>query len=89
MATLISLSIDVKKFSKDELNKGQYLNVMVALNDQTNEYGKNCSIWLEQSPDERKAKAPRKYVGVGRTTWTDGKTFVPEKETTERDDMPF
>lgn len=89
MASLISLSIDVKKFKKENLHKGQYLNVTVALNDQSNDYGKNCSVWLEQTPEEKKAKAKRQYLGVGKTFWSDGKTFVPEKEAGENDDLPF
>jgi len=90
MASLVQLSIDVKKFKKENLTKGQYLNVTVALNDAANEYGKNVSIWLEQTPEEKKAKVKRQYLGMGKTFWTDGKTFVPENETqTANDDLPF
>ena len=36
MSTLISLSIDVTKVTKENLGKGKYLNLTIAINDETN-----------------------------------------------------
>ncbi len=36
MASITSISIDVKKIDKSKLNKGQYLNVDITTRDETN-----------------------------------------------------
>lgn len=80
MATLISLSIDTKKISKKNLHKGQYLNLTIAINDQVNDYDQNVSAWISQTKEEREADNERQYMANGATIWTDGKTFMPEKQ---------
>jgi hypothetical protein len=80
MATILSLSIDSKRFSKNDLKNGQYLNVTIAINDETNQYGQNVSAWLTQSKEERDEEAERVYVGNGKTLWTDGKISVEGKD---------
>lgn len=80
MATILSLSIDSKRFSKNDLKNGQYLNVTIAINDETNQYGQNVSAWLTQSKEERDEDAERVYVGNGKTLWTDGKISVEGKD---------
>lgn len=80
MATILSLSIDSKRFSKNDLKNGQYLNVTIAINDETNQYGQNVSAWLTQSKEERDEEAQRVYVGNGKTLWTDGKISVEGKD---------
>jgi hypothetical protein len=80
MATILNLSIDSKRFSKNDLKNGQYLNVTIAINDETNQYGQNVSAWLAQSKEERDEEAERVYVGNGKTLWTDGKISVEGKD---------
>jgi hypothetical protein len=80
MATILNLSIDSKRFSKNDLKNGQYLNVTIAINDETNQYGQNVSAWLAQSKEERDEDAERVYVGNGKTLWTDGKISVEGKD---------
>jgi hypothetical protein len=80
MATILNLSIDSKRFSKNDLKNGQYLNVTIAINDETNQYGQNVSAWLAQSKEERDEDAERVYVGNGKTIWTDGKISVEGKD---------
>lgn len=78
MAHLVTLSIDVKKFKRTDLNKGQYLNITVAINDEENDYGQNVSAWLNQSKEEIEAQESRTYIGNGKAIWTDGsEVFVP------------
>jgi hypothetical protein len=62
------------------LKNGQYLNVTIAINDETNQYGQNVSAWLAQSKEERDEDAERVYVGNGKTLWTDGKISVEGKD---------
>ena len=80
MATILNLSIDSKRFIKNDLKNGQYLNVTIAINDETNQYGQNVSAWLAQSKEERDEDAERVYVGNGKTLWTDGKISVEGKD---------
>jgi len=72
MASIASISIDVKKIDKSKLNKGQYLNIDIATRDETNQYNQNVSVYYSQTPEERKAKEPKVYLGNGRVVWTDG-----------------
>jgi hypothetical protein len=80
MASLITISIDTKKFKRNDLKKGQYLNVTVALNDEVNDYGQNVAAWLSQDKEERENEEPRQYVGNGQVIWTDGNIFTAKDE---------
>ncbi len=80
MASLITISIDTKKFKRNDLKKGQYLNVTVALNDEVNDYGQNVAAWLSQDKEERENEEPRQYVGNGQVIWTDGNVFTAKEE---------
>ena len=72
MASITSISIDVKKIDKSKLNKGQYLNIDLATREETNQYGQNVSVYYSQSKEERLAKQPKSYLGKGKVVWTDG-----------------
>lgn len=94
MATLIGLSIDVTKIDKSKLGNGKYLNLTVSVEDETNQYGQNVSAYLQQTKEEREAKANRQYLGNGRVFWTDGnvtKAITPLSDNMkqEGDDLPF
>lgn len=75
MSSLVNASIDVTKIPKDKLyqgKKGNYLSVTVSVNDETDQYGNNASIYVAQSKEEREAKADRIYLGNGKVVWNDG-----------------
>ena len=59
MSTLISLSIDVTKITKSKIKDGKYLDVTISVDDQTNQWGKNASIYESQTKEERDSKAPK------------------------------
>lgn len=95
MAKLISLSIDVNKITKEKLYKGQkgtYLNLTIALNDEKDQYGNDVSCWEKCEKDEQK-----NFLGNGKVFW--GKESSVNKETTstqqkkdieeEDDTLPF
>lgn len=94
MSSLLSISIKGKD--------GTYKNYTISVQDETNEYGQNVAMWIEQSKEEREAKKPRTYIGNGRVLWTDGKIQVAEKKAPaepeqapapahneDEDDLPF
>ena len=91
MATLASLSIDLSKVDKNKLYKGQYLNLTVALNDETGQYGHNVSAYEEQTKEERESKSKKNYLGNGKVFWTDGKVTTASKEAEKKEEssLPF
>lgn len=73
MAQLISVRIDVSKIDKERLYKGEkgtYLDVTVSVNDEPDKYGKNVSVYQEQTKEERENKAPKNFLGSGKVIWT-------------------
>jgi hypothetical protein len=99
MSTLINLSIDVTKVTKEALSKGKYLNLTIAISDEVNQYGQNVAAWEAQSMEDRKEKVERNYVGNGKVVFTEGLvTAVPtetkkkpagKKKEQEDDGIPF
>lgn len=81
MAKLITASIDLNKIDKSKIvttdkngqpfaNGAKYLNIQISVNDTPDQYGNDCAISLNQSQEERQAKAPRTYLGNGKTVWS-------------------
>lgn len=73
MAQLLSASIDVTKISKDKLVKGEkgtYLNITIAINDEIDQYGNQAGIYESQSKEERESKAKKNYLGNGKIAWS-------------------
>lgn len=75
---------------------GTYDKYTMSINDKQDDWGNNTSVWIAQTKEERDSKAPKKYVGNGKVTWTDGNIvkaeFVekPEAKTTKvENDLPF
>jgi len=84
MASIINASIDVTKIDKTKLIKDKYLNVSITINDENDKFGNNVTVTLNQTPEERTAKAPKTYLGNGKVVWGQGKV-----ETKEDNGMPF
>ena len=51
---------------------GTYKNYTIAVNDKSDKYGRNVSMYEEQTKEQREAKEPKKYIGNGKVFWTDG-----------------
>ena len=62
MATIASISLDIKKIDKSKLKDGRYLN----------QYGQNVSVYYNRSKEEREKEVPKEYLGNGKIVWTDG-----------------
>jgi len=65
---VLEVMLDVLK-KRDE--KG--VELTVSINDESNQYGQNVSVYVSQSKEEREAKKQKFYVGNGRVFFTDGK----------------
>ena len=61
---------------------GSYKNYTLSLNDETNGYGQNVSVWESQTKEQQAAKEQRNFVGNGKVVWTDGNVKVADKVTT-------
>ena len=64
MSALISIGI--------KNSEGKWVNYTISINDETDQYGNNVSMYVEQSKEERDAKVKRNYIGNGKVFWTDG-----------------
>lgn len=75
---------------------GGYDKYTMSINDKQDDWGNNASVWIAQTKEERDSKTPKKYVGNGKVTWTDGNIVKAEfVEKTEakpekvENDLPF
>ena len=83
MASLISVSIDVSKLPKEKFvkrTKGVYYKFTIGVNDTTNKYGQNVSMWDEQTQEERDAGKKKNYLGNGKVFWTDNNIVKAEQQ---------
>ena len=103
MASIIKASIDVNKIPKDKIfvgKKGKYLPITITINDELDQFGNQGPVVVEQTKEERDAKAPKTYLGNVKVVWTNG-TFpdpipfgtngqaaAPTKPAVE-EDLPF
>ena len=88
MSSLINFSI--------KNAQGGYDKYTMSINDKQDDWGNNTSVWIAQTKEERDSKTPKKYVGNGKVTWTDGNIVKAEfVEKTEakpekvENDLPF
>lgn len=105
MGAIISLSLNLDAIDKSKIvegKKGKYYNVTLSVNDDTNDYGQNVSVFDSQSQEEREAKSARNYIGNGKVVWTSGSVSTATKpdeaqdytpnsksESPAEDDLPF
>ena len=59
-------SIDVTKIDKSKLHqgeKGKYLNIVIWVNDEPDQYGNKVSVQQGQTIDERQSGVPKVFLG--------------------------
>ena len=87
MASIIKASIDLNKIPKDKIfigKKGKYLPITITINDEADQFGNQGPVVVEQTKEERDAKAAKTYLGNVKVVWTNGKNV----ETAPRDGAP-
>ena len=83
MSKLLSISIDTAKIDESRLAKGKYLNISVVERREPDQYGNTHTVYMQQSKEERQARADKIYIGSG-------KAFVFNSSQAEQeDDLPF
>ena len=83
MSAIVSASIDLTKIEESkviEKNGKRWLNLTISINDTTDTYGNNASVSINQSQEERTAKAPKVYLGNAKVIWCDSKIVIAEKK---------
>ena len=85
MASIIKTSINLNTIPKDKIfvgKKVKYLPITITLNDEPDQFGNQGPVVVEQTKDERDAKAPKTYLGNVKVVWTNGQNV----DTAPRDD---
>ena len=75
MASIIKTSINLNNIPKDKIyagKKGKYLPITITLNDELDQFGNQGPVVVEQTKEERDAKAAKTYLGNVKVVWTDG-----------------
>ena len=75
MASIIKTSINLNAIPKDRIfvgKKGKYLPITITLNDEPDQFGNQGPVVVEQTKEERDAKAAKTYLGNVKVVWTNG-----------------
>lgn len=102
MASIVKFSINLDKIDKTKIingKKGKYLPLTLTLNNDVDQYGNQGPVIMEQSKEEREAKADKIYLGNAAVVWTDGNNVdrapyndqnaAPAAPVDAGDDLPF
>ena len=99
MASIIKTSINLNNIPKDRIfegKKGKYLPITITLNNEPDQFGNQGPVVVEQTKEERDAKAAKTYLGNVKVVWTDGNNVnaaqrneAPAAQTSAQDDLPF
>ncbi len=77
MASIIKASINLTNVPKDKIiqgKKGKYLPITITLNDELDQFGNQGPVVVDQTKEERDAKAAKTYLGNVKVVWTNGNT---------------
>ena len=75
MASILKMSINLNEIPKHKIidgKKGKYLLITVTINDEVDQFGNQGPVMVEQSKEERDAKAAKVYLGNVKVVWTNG-----------------
>ena len=75
MAGIVKGSINLNMIPKDKIiqgKKGKYIPVSITVNDEEDQFGNFGPIIVDQTKEEREAKAPKTYLGNVRVVWSNG-----------------
>lgn len=103
MAGIIKASIDLTKIPKEKIvdgKKGKYINIVVNVNNDPDQFGNQASVVVDQTKEERDAKTAKTYLGNGKVVWSDGQfpdpmpyegksNGAPKPQAQPADDLPF
>ena len=82
MAGIIKTSINLTAIPKDKIivgKKGKYLPIAISVNDEPDQFGNQGPVVVDQTKEEREAKAAKTYLGNAKVVWTNGTFPEPVK----------
>ena len=92
MASIIKANINLNDIPKDKIyegKKGNYLGVTITINDEVDQFGNQGPIVVEQTKEEREAKAAKVYLGNVKVVWTNCLLYTsPSPRDRTRSRMP-
>ena len=80
MASIIKASINLNAIPKEKIfvgKKGKYQPITITLNDELDQFGNQGPVVVEQTKEERDAKAPKTYLGNVKVVWSNGQNVDP------------
>ena len=80
MAGIIKTSINLSLIPKDKIiigKKGKYLPIALSVNDEQDQFVNQGPVVVDQTKEEREAKAPKVYLGNTKVVWSNGKMPDP------------
>ena len=80
MAGIIKTSINLSLIPKDKIiigKKCKYLPIALSVNDEPDQFGNQGPVVVDQTKEEREAKAPKVYLGNTKVVWSNGKMPDP------------
>jgi len=66
MAGIVKASINLSAIDKSKIidgKKGKYLPITITINDEPDQFGNQGPVCMEQTKEEREAKAAKVYLG--------------------------
>ena len=82
MAGIVKANINLDAIPKEKIykgKKGRYLPISITINDEPDQFGNQGPVCVDQTKEEREAKADKTYLGNVKVVWTNG-TF-PDRVT--------
>jgi hypothetical protein len=98
MAEILSGSINLNLIKKENIKEvtlkdgttAKFLNIQVSVNNEADTYGNIAGLTIQQTQEERTAKAKRVYLGNLKRVWSDAP--APKLEDSKQEDssdLPF
>lgn len=97
MAQILNVKINLDKIIESKAFKGKsgrYYDVTITINDESDKFGNNVSVYDTQSKEDRENKVEKNYIGNGKTIWASGKTLGVQSQPIKAvpnfdNDLPF
>ena len=105
MAGIVKANINLDAIPKEKIykgKKGRYLPISITINDEPDQFGNQGPVCVDQSKEEREAKADKTYLGNVKVVWTNGTNVevaprdaqpqaaaAPQPAAQVEDDLPF
>ena len=99
MAEILSGSINLNLIKKENIKEvklkdgstAKFLNIQVSINNEADTYGNVAGLTIQQTQEERTAKAKRVYLGNLKRVWSDAQapTLEDSKQEEDLNPLPF